>query len=248
MLNDLPGSRRLDDLHVINLLFIVDDFQEVVHTDDFQEVVHTDDFQEVIQMIRHIPVVYGEWLVKDDSWDFVVDKAKGARIFFLSEGSTHFKLVEMAVEDYNLEAKVVELTYLLPEAMRHQDTPPIHVTSDKQVQNLIDITKMHDVRLCFSSRVKLRTVKDENIEAEDTNEVSEEGEEDDDGVENDDWEEDVNLPKAENDDWEEDVNFPTAENDDWKEDVNLPKLENVEADDLGEDYSEYGKVKDEEEE
>ncbi|KAF8115371.1 hypothetical protein N665_0028s0033 [Sinapis alba] len=149
----------------------------------------------------------------------------------------------MDVEDYNLEAEVVELTYLLPKAMRHQDTPPIHVTSVRQVWNLIEITKMHDVHLCVSSRVKLRTVKDENIEAEDANEVSEEGEEDDDGVENDDWEEDVNLPKAENDDWEEDVNFPTAENNDWEEDVNLPKSENVEADDLGEDYNEYEKLR-----
>ncbi|KAF8093887.1 hypothetical protein N665_0375s0006 [Sinapis alba] len=191
-------------------------------------------------MIRHIPVVYGEWSVKDDFWDFVVDKGKGARIFFLSEGSTHAELVEMAVEDYNLEAEVVELTYLLPEAIRHQDTPPIHVTSDRQVQNLIEITKMHDVRLSVSSRVKLRTV----IEAEDSNKILEEGEEDDDGVENDDWKKDVNLPEAENDDWEEDVNLLEAENDDWEKDVNLPETENddweedVKADDLGEDYNE----------
>ncbi|KAF8103817.1 hypothetical protein N665_0184s0012 [Sinapis alba] len=188
-------------------------------------------------MIRHIHVIYREWSVKDDSWDFVVDKAKGARIFFLSEGSTHAELVEMAIEDYNLEAEVVELTYLLPEAMRHQNTTPIHVTSDRQVRNLIKITKMHDARLYVSSRVKLRTV----IEAEDSNKISEEGEEDDDGVQNDDWEEDVNLPEAENDDWEEDVNLSEAENDDWEKDVNLLEAENddleedVKADDLGED-------------
>ncbi|KAF8113322.1 hypothetical protein N665_0051s0017 [Sinapis alba] len=191
-------------------------------------------------MIRLIPVVYGEWSVKDDSWDFVVDKAKGARIFFLSEGSTHAELVEMVVEDYNMETEVVELTYLLPEAMMHQNTPPIHVTSDRQVQNLIEITKMHDVRLSVSSRMKLRTV----IEAEDSNKISEKWEKNDDGVENDDWEEDVNLPEAENDDWEDDVNLPEAENDDWEKDVNLPEAENddweedVKAEDLGEDYSE----------
>ncbi|KAF8111990.1 hypothetical protein N665_0069s0017 [Sinapis alba] len=126
MLDNLPGSRRLDDLHGSRLWKssagqlhgsrLLDNFLEVVRVDDFQSS----------------RLVYGEWSVKDDSWDFVVDKAKGARIFFLSEGFTHAELVEKVVEDYNMEAEVVELTYLLPEAMRHQDTPLFHVTSDRQ--------------------------------------------------------------------------------------------------------------------
>ena len=68
-----------------------------------------------------------------------------------------------------------------------QDTPHIHVTSDRQVRNLIVITKSQEVCFCVSSRGKMRTVNDGIKEAEDANEVSDEGEEDD------------NLPQDEND-------------------------------------------------
>src|SRR5690606_6139727 len=97
-----------------------------------------------LQMMRQLHVVYGEWLLEDDIWNFVVDNFKGARLFFLSEGSTHAELVAMAQEDYNLDMNTesVELTYSLPESMMQQDTPPIHVTSDRQVRNLHEITKM----------------------------------------------------------------------------------------------------------
>ncbi|KAF8053322.1 hypothetical protein N665_1431s0006 [Sinapis alba] len=124
-------------------------------------------------MMRQLPVVYGEWLVKDHSWDFVVDYVKRVRMFFLTEGSTYDELVQMTQEDYNLDMniEVVELTYSLIEAMMQHmalDTPPIHVTSDRHVQNLIVITKTHYV-LCVSSRGKFR-----NKEVEDNYEVSEE--------------------------------------------------------------------------
>ena len=86
----------------------------------------------------------------------MVDKFKGARLFFLSEGSTHDEHVAMAQKDYNLDMNTesVQLAYSLPEAMIQRmapDTPPIHVTSDKQVQNLLEIAKTHEVRLCVSS-------------------------------------------------------------------------------------------------
>ena len=95
----------------------------------------------------------------------------------------------MAQEDYNLDMNIddVELSYLLLEAMMQHmapDTPPIHVTSDRRVQNLIKICKTHNVRLCVSSRGKMRIVNDANIDGkqacEDVNEVSDEGKEDDD--------------------------------------------------------------------
>ncbi|KAF3606769.1 hypothetical protein DY000_02048855 [Brassica cretica] len=76
--------------------------------------------------------LYGEWLLKDGCWNFVVDKFKGARPFFFSESSTHDELVAMAQEDYNLHMNTesVELAYSLPEAMMQPvapDTPPIYV-------------------------------------------------------------------------------------------------------------------------
>ena len=110
------------------------------------------------------------------------------------------------------------------------DTPPIRVTSDRQVRNLLEITKMHEVRICVSSLSKMRT-------------VPEEGEEDDEGYEIDEGDEDdEDMAEDENHDGEED----DGEKDDAEEDADIPDVAKA-VDDI-EDYSEYGKVKDEEEE
>ncbi|KAF3537068.1 hypothetical protein F2Q69_00024040 [Brassica cretica] len=68
-------------------------------------------------------------------------------MLFLSEGSTHADLVAMAQEDYNLDMNTesVELTYSLQQMA--PDLPPIHVTSVRQVQNLLKITETHEVSL-----------------------------------------------------------------------------------------------------
>ncbi|XP_018473892.1 uncharacterized protein LOC108845128 [Raphanus sativus] len=132
----------------------------------------------------------------------------------------------MAQEDYNLDMNTesVQLTYSLPEAMMQQmasDTPPIHVTSDRQLQNLLKETKTHELRLCVSSLSKMRT-------------VSEEGEEDDEREEADEKDED-------NDDLTED------ENHDGEEDADIHDVAGA-VDDDDDDYSEYVKVKDVDEE
>ena len=35
-----------------------------------------------LQMVRQLPAVYEEWLLKDGSWIFLVDNVKGATLFF----------------------------------------------------------------------------------------------------------------------------------------------------------------------
>ncbi|KAF3513377.1 hypothetical protein F2Q69_00005037 [Brassica cretica] len=50
-------------------------------------------------MMHQLHTVYGEWFLKDRCWNFVVDHFKGARMLFLSEGSTHADLVAMAQDD-----------------------------------------------------------------------------------------------------------------------------------------------------
>ncbi|KAF3562241.1 hypothetical protein DY000_02017971 [Brassica cretica] len=123
------------------------------------------------KMMRQLHAVYGEWLLKDCRWDFVVDNVKGARIFFLSKGSTHAELLAMAQEDYNLDmsTKSVEITYSLPvEMMLAPDTPPIHVTNDDD-----DL------------------VEDENHDGEESDGEEDDGEEDD--GEEDDGEEDADI-------------------------------------------------------
>ncbi|KAF3608937.1 hypothetical protein DY000_02049767 [Brassica cretica] len=175
-------------------------------------------------MMRQLHAVYGEWLLNDCRWDFVVDNVKGARIIFLGEGSTHAELLAMAQEDYNLDMSTesVEITYSLPaEMMQAPDTPPIHVTSDRQVRNLLEITKTHGVRLCVSSRSKVETVS----EFREDDEADECFEDDDD-----------DLVEDENHDGEED----DGDEDDGEEDAGISIV--AEADENGEDYSVYGKM------
>ena len=70
-------------------------------------------------------------------------------MLFLSEGLTHADLVAMTQEYYNLDINTesVELSYSLQQMA--PDLPPIHVTNDRQVWNLLEITKTHEVRLCY---------------------------------------------------------------------------------------------------
>ena len=81
-------------------------------------------------------------------------------MFLVHDGCTHGELVEMAQEDYDLDKKTekVKLTYSLRdvilEEMSH-DTPPTHVTNDRQVRNLIELCKTHIVRLCISSQCQV---------------------------------------------------------------------------------------------
>ena len=105
------------------------------------------------------------------------------------------------------------------------NSPSIHVTSDRQVRNLIEIiSKTHVVRLWVSSQGRMRIVGDANIDGnqdgEDVDEVSYEEEEE--------YYEDVNEVKN---DGEEDANFFDA----------------AEVDDEFAYYNVYRKVKDEDE-
>ena len=113
----------------------------------------------------------------------------------------------------------MEITYSLPaEMMQAPDTPPIHVTSDRQVRNLLEITKTHGVRLCVSSRSKVETVSEFREEDDEADECFEDDDDD--------------LVEDENHDGEEDADISIV----------------AEADENGEDYSVYGKVEDEDEE
>ncbi|KAG5382591.1 hypothetical protein IGI04_034061 [Brassica rapa subsp. trilocularis] len=197
------------------------------------------------EMMRQLHAVYGEWLLKDGCWNFVVDHFKGARMLFLNESSTHADLVAMAQEDYNLDMNTesVELTYSLQQMA--PDLPPIHVTSDRQVRNLLEITKTHEVRLCVSSFSKMRTVSEERDE-DHVGDEAEERDEAEEGDEADVSDEDEEGDKAEEGDEAEEGHEAEegdeAEDHDGEEDADIPVVADAE------DYSEYGKVKDEDEE
>ncbi|ESQ38571.1 hypothetical protein EUTSA_v10029364mg [Eutrema salsugineum] len=127
----------------------------------------------------------------------------------------------MARDDYNLGKKteLIELTYALPVSMLQimaPDTPPMHVTNDRQVSSLIALSRVHMVRLCVSSRVEMDTEENQEGSDEDLGEASEENSEH------------STDDEADSSDVNEDG-----------EDVDDAAYSD------GEDYSVYGKVKDE---
>ncbi|KAF2602106.1 hypothetical protein F2Q70_00026203 [Brassica cretica] len=170
-------------------------------------------------MMRQLHAVYGEWLLKDCRWDFVVDNVKGARIIFLGEGSTHAELLAMAQEDYNLDMSTesVEITYSLPaEMMLAPDTPPIHVTTVARWK-----------RFQSSGRKMMKLVKLMNVFEDDDDDLVEDenhDREEDDGDEDD----------GEEDDGEEDADISiVAEADENGEDYSVyGKVEDEEDDDM----------------
>ncbi|XP_024006508.1 uncharacterized protein LOC112083019 [Eutrema salsugineum] len=98
--------------------------------------------------MAQIPVVYGEWKIEENSWHFVVDMGKGGRMWFLNDGCTLGELTEKARDDYNLGKKteLIKLTYSLPVSMLQTmapDTPPMHVTNDRQISSLIALSRVH---------------------------------------------------------------------------------------------------------
>ena len=243
-LDDLPLS-LLDDLMLSRLrqcllnFFIFSMFTNVFYF-------------EYLQMIFQLHAVYGEWLLRDFRWDFVVDDLKGARLFLLNEDSTHAELVAMAQEDYNLDMRTVsvEISYSLPaEMMMAPDSLPIHVTSDRQVRNLLEILKTHRVCLCVSSRSKVETVSEKR-------DIDEAGEWEKDVGDNDEageWEEDVGDDDEADECFEDvgDNEFVEDENQDGEEENGEEDADNSivgETDQNGGDYSLYGKVPDEDEE
>ena len=76
--------------------------------------------------------------------------------FFLHDCCTHGELLEIGEEDYDLEKiEMVKLTYFLPNLMLQEmapDTLHMHVTNDRQVWNLIELSKTHILCLCVSSQ------------------------------------------------------------------------------------------------
>ncbi|KAF3582863.1 hypothetical protein DY000_02032782 [Brassica cretica] len=145
-------------------------------------------FPDDLLMMRQLHAVYGEWLLKDCRWDFVVDNVKGARIIFLGEGSAHAELLAMAKEDYNLDMSTesVEITYSLPaEMMLAPDTPPVHVETISEFREEDD-----EADECFEDDDD-DLVEDENHDGEEDEGEEDDGEEDD-GKE-DDGEEDADI-------------------------------------------------------
>ncbi|XP_024013855.1 uncharacterized protein LOC112087921 [Eutrema salsugineum] len=140
----------------------------------------------------------------------------------------------MVIDDYMLDGNTdsVSITYALPDSMLANmapDTPPMHITNDRQVQSLIRLSKTHVIRLCISSR-KDNDGRTSGVDAADGcsveggNQTTEEGD-------------DENVDEYDDDEINEDIkNDPVKEED---------GTDSEDQDSEDPDYRQYGKVKDE---
>ncbi|CAA7049322.1 unnamed protein product [Microthlaspi erraticum] len=180
----------------------------------------------------NIASVYGEWVRKDNmSWHFEVDYRKGGRMFCLRDECTHDELVQIALDDYSVNKHGLELSYSLPEPFVQKmpiDSLPVYVTNDRQVHSLIELSRTHVVRLCVSSQG--------NADVEDNvygrKSENQDDEFSDDRVE--DW-------AADSDEVSEGGQDAACDEGDVKKDAH--EID----DDTHADYSQYGKVEDEDE-
>ncbi|CAA7040429.1 unnamed protein product [Microthlaspi erraticum] len=181
----------------------------------------------------NIASVYEEWVRKDNMASvFEVDYRKGGRMFCLRDGCTHDELVQMALDDYSVNKHGLELSYSLPEPFVQQtssiDSPPVYVTNDRQVHSSIELSRTHVVRLCVSSQG--------NADVEDN--VHGRKSENHDDEFSDDCDEDWAADLDEVSEGGEDA--ACDEGDDKKDPHQID-------DDTHADYSQYGKVEDEDE-
>ncbi|XP_024007276.1 uncharacterized protein LOC112083480 [Eutrema salsugineum] len=121
-------------------------------------------------------------MIEENSWHVVVDMGKCGIMWFLNDGCTLGELSDMVRDDYNLGKKteLIDLTYSLPDSMLQTiaaDTPPMHVTNDRQVSSLIALSIVHMVRLCVPSRLEMNTEENQEGSDEDLGEGSEENSE-----------------------------------------------------------------------
>ncbi|CAN6828061.1 unnamed protein product [Brassica oleracea] len=62
---------------------MVSEIMKIMEKTGFFQQKHADDFSAML------PVVYGEWVVKDSLWEFVVNNRNGGRMFLVHDDCTH---------------------------------------------------------------------------------------------------------------------------------------------------------------
>ncbi|VVB04527.1 unnamed protein product [Arabis nemorensis] len=143
----------------------------------------------------------------------------------------------MAKDEYKLESDLVEITYALSEPiLQHMapNPPPVHVTNDRHVHNLIELSRAHVIRLCVSIRLEMDC--DVNNDC--------------DGILDSGCEEYTDVDAEECEDGDGDDYGHGTENGANEEDHVIEGgdgVDDIKIDGVGinEDYSVYGKVKDE---
>ena len=79
----------------------------------------------------------------NNGWGFLVDEEKGGRLLTLDTSSSFENLKAMVCEDFGIDVSMVniELSYLPSDLINSIYSPPVIITSDRQVRNFLTYVK-----------------------------------------------------------------------------------------------------------
>ena len=140
----------------------------------------------------------------NNGWGFLVDEEKRGRLLTLDTGSSFENLKVMVCEDFGIDVNMVniELSYLPSDLINSINSPPVIITSDRQVRNFLTYVKNKaSTQLCVSTQAS--NIAEEGTESPNREEAPMESDntsdmESDDAADMD-SEEDVEVPDSEDD-------------------------------------------------
>ncbi|KAF2559735.1 hypothetical protein F2Q68_00013398 [Brassica cretica] len=150
----------------------------------------------------------------NNGWGFLVDEEKGGKLLTLDTSSSFENLKVMVCEDFGIDVMVcedfgidvnmvnIELSYLPSDLINSINSPPVIITSDRQVRNFLTYVKNKaSTQLCVSTQAP--NIAEEGTES--PNREEEPMESDDSG--------DMESGDAADMDSEEDIEVPDSEDD-----------------------------------
>ena len=140
----------------------------------------------------------------NNGWGFLVDEEKGGRLLTLDTSSSFENLKAMVCEDFGIDVSMVniELSYLPSDLINSIYSPPVIITSDRQVRNFLTYVKNKaSTQLCVSTQAS--NIAEEGTESPNREEAPMESDDSSDMESDDaadmDSEEDVEVPDSEDD-------------------------------------------------
>ncbi|XP_048611954.1 uncharacterized protein LOC125586173 [Brassica napus] len=139
----------------------------------------------------------------NNGWGFLVDEEKGGRLLTLDTSSSFENLKAMVCEDFGIDVSMVniELSYLPSDLINSIYSPPVIITSDRQVRNFLTYVKNTSTQLCVSTQAS--NIAEEGTESPNKEEAPMESDDSSDMESDDaadmDSEEDVEVPDSEDD-------------------------------------------------
>uniref|UniRef100_A0A0D3CD01 MULE transposase N-terminal all-beta domain-containing protein n=1 Tax=Brassica oleracea var. oleracea TaxID=109376 RepID=A0A0D3CD01_BRAOL len=136
----------------------------------------------------------------NNGWGFLVDEEKGGRLLTLDTSSSFENLKAMVCEDFGIDVSMVniELSYLPSDLINSIYSPPVIITSDRQVRNFLTYVKNKtSMQLCVSTQAS--NIAEEGTESPNREEAPMESDDSSDMESDDaadmDSEEDVEVPE-----------------------------------------------------